>query len=166
MMLEANKVAGRNGVGIANALENRIIGTKSRGVYEAPGMELLGRGLESIYQAVLDRRAALLVPRPVEARRRLDLRRPHLRSRAARRARRDRPAGGPKAAGRVEFGLYKGNIFFQQMTDCAGSLYNQADASMEASEGLNPTSSQGYVEIQRVEAVALARAGQIVAPSW
>ena len=53
-----------------------------------------------------------------------------------------------------------------QMTDVAGSLYNQADASMEASEGLNPTSSQGYVEIQKVEAVALARAGQIVAPSW
>jgi len=52
------------------------------------------------------------------------------------------------------------------MTDVAGSLYNQADASMEASEGLNPTSSQGYVEIQKVEAVALARAGQIVSPSW
>jgi len=71
-----------------------------------------------------------------------------------------------RASGRVELGLYKGNLFFQQMTDVAGSLYNQADASMEASEGLNPTSSQGYVEIQRVEAVALARAGQIVAPSW
>jgi argininosuccinate synthase len=165
MMLEANAVAGRNGIGIANALENRIIGTKSRGVYEAPGMELLGRGLESIYQAVLDRRAALLFrdlsklvadsiydgrifdPAPRAALAAIDL-----------------MAG--RASGRVEFGLYKGNIFFQQMTDCAGSLYNQADASMEASEGLNPTSSQGYVEIQRVEAVALARAGQIVAPSW
>ena len=32
---------------------------------------------------------------------------------------------------------------------------------MEASEGLNPVSSQGYVEIQQVEAKALAKAGQI-----
>jgi argininosuccinate synthase len=37
---------------------------------------------------------------------------------------------------------------------------------MEASDGLNPTSSQGYVEVQSTEAVAMARAGQIVAPAW
>ena len=37
---------------------------------------------------------------------------------------------------------------------------------MEASDGLNPTSSQGYVEVQSVEAVALANAGQIKAPVW
>jgi len=60
MLTEANRIAGRNGVGIANALENRIIGTKSRGVYEAPGMELLGRGVAAIYQAVLDRRSSAL----------------------------------------------------------------------------------------------------------
>jgi argininosuccinate synthase len=35
---EANAIGGRNGLGISHALENRIIGTKSRGVYEAPGM--------------------------------------------------------------------------------------------------------------------------------
>ena len=35
---EANAIGGRNGIGIKHALENRIIGTKSRGVYEAPGM--------------------------------------------------------------------------------------------------------------------------------
>ena len=44
-MHEANAIGGRNGVGISHALENRIIGTKSRGVYEAPGMELLGSAL-------------------------------------------------------------------------------------------------------------------------
>ncbi len=37
---------------------------------------------------------------------------------------------------------------------------------MEASDGLDPTSSQGYVEVQRVEAIALAHAGQIKAPVW
>nr|MBC8188071.1 argininosuccinate synthase [Pseudomonadota bacterium] len=69
-------------------------------------------------------------------------------------------------SGRIELGLYKGNLFFQQLTDCEASLYNPADASMEASDGLDPTSSQGYVEVLSVEAVALARAGQIKAPVW
>merc|ERR1711998_727012 len=54
---EANAIGGRNGLGISHALENRIIGTKSRGVYEAPGMELLGEGVRYVYQAVLDRRS-------------------------------------------------------------------------------------------------------------
>ena len=54
------KSPGRNGIGIKNALENRIIGTKSRGVYEAPGMELLGYCLEQIYQAILDKRSTHL----------------------------------------------------------------------------------------------------------
>jgi argininosuccinate synthase len=67
------------------------------------------------------------------------------------------------ATGTVELGLYRGNIYFQKLTDCPGSLYNEADSSMEASDGLNPTSSQGYVEIQAVEALALAYAQQIKA---
>jgi argininosuccinate synthase len=48
-----------------------------------------------------------------------------------------------------------------RLTDCPASLYNEADSSMEASAGLNPVSSQGFAEIQSVEALALARAGQI-----
>jgi argininosuccinate synthase len=51
---------------------------------------------------------------------------------------------------------------FRAMRDSPHTLYNPADASMEASDGLNPVSSQGYVEVQQVEAIALAIAGQIV----
>src|SRR5262245_60963418 len=41
---EANRVGGRNAVGIGvHVVENRFVGIKSRGVYEAPGMELLGQ---------------------------------------------------------------------------------------------------------------------------
>ena len=66
-----------------------------------------------------------------------------------------------QAHGTVKLGMYRGNIYFKGLTDCAQSLYNPADASMEASDGLDPHSSQGYVELQAVEAWALARAGQI-----
>ena len=61
----------------------------------------------------------------------------------------------------MKLGLYKGNIYFQSLTDCPHSLYSEADASMEASDGLNPASSQGYVEVQSVEAKIMARAGHI-----
>merc|ERR1711920_866062 len=57
---EANTIGGRNGLGLSHALENRILGTKSRGVYEAPGMTLLGQALTFVYQAVLDRRSTAL----------------------------------------------------------------------------------------------------------
>ena len=53
-------------------------------------------------------------------------------------------------------------MYFYSLTDCQGSLYNEADSSMEASDGLNPVNSQGYAEIQRIEAVAMAKAGQIL----
>ena len=66
------------------------------------------------------------------------------------------------ASGLVKLGLYKGNMYFYSMTDCPGSLYNEADSSMEASDGLNPVNSQGYAEIQKIEAVAMAKAGQIM----
>lgn len=41
MMLKANKIGGRHGLGMTDQIENRIIEAKSRGIYEAPGMALL-----------------------------------------------------------------------------------------------------------------------------
>ncbi len=40
MMLEANRIGGRHGLGMSDQIENRIIEAKSRGIYEAPGMAL------------------------------------------------------------------------------------------------------------------------------
>ncbi len=41
LILEANQVGGRHGLGMSDQIENRIIEAKSRGIYEAPGMALL-----------------------------------------------------------------------------------------------------------------------------
>src|SRR5437868_813058 len=41
LVLEANKIGGRHGLGMSDQIENRIIEAKSRGIYEAPGMALL-----------------------------------------------------------------------------------------------------------------------------
>merc|ERR1719188_817925 len=110
-----NKIAGRNGIGLSHALENRILGTKSRGVYEAPGMELVGQAIMKVYEAVLDRRSTGLFR---------------------------------EMAKHISDQIYDGRYF-------------DADSSMEASEGLNPVSSQGYLEVSSVEAKALAKAGLI-----
>jgi argininosuccinate synthase len=159
-MLEANRLAGKNGIWMRNALESRVIGTKSRGVYEAPGMELLGTGLGYVYQATLDRRAALLFQQlsKLVADQIYDGRAYDPSTRAAEAA---IGSLAQRATGTVELGLYKGNLFFQKLNDVPHSLYSEADASMEASDGLNPTSSQGYVEVQSVEAKVMAQAGHI-----
>lgn len=160
VMLEANLIGGRNGIGFKNALENRIIGTKSRGVYEAPGMELLGRCLQCVYQATLDRRSlslfrtlTALVADQIYDGRYYDP--------ATTAAMAAIQVFAAHATAQVKVMLYKGNVLFQSLTECPASLYNEADSSMEASEGLNPVSSQGYAEIQSVEARSLALAGQI-----
>ena len=41
LVLEANRIGGRHGLGVSDQIENRIIEAKSRGIYEAPGMALL-----------------------------------------------------------------------------------------------------------------------------
>jgi len=163
VMNEANAIGGRNGIGLSHALENRIIGTKSRGVYEAPGMQLLGQALEFVYHAVLDRRATKLFTHlsGLVSDQIYDGRYFDPATRAAMLAIRELTK---HASGHVRVGAYKGNLFFLKLTKVAHSLYNEADSSMEASDGLNPVSSQGYAEIQAVEARSLAIAGQIEAP--
>lgn len=146
------------------ALAPRQPSLVAAGVYEAPGMQLLGQALQFVYQAVLDRRATKLFS--------------HLSATVA-----DQIYDGrwfdpttvtcmnaikeltKHATGRVRVGAYKGNIFFIKMDNVPKSLYNEADSSMEASDGLNPVSSQGYAEIQAVEARSLALAGQIAVPA-
>lgn len=125
-------------------------------------MELLGKALQYVYQAVLDRRAtklfdhlSALISDQIYDGRFFD---PV--TRAAFLAIQELTA---PASGTVTVGAYKGNIFFLKLVDVPHSIYNEADSSMEASDGLNPVSSQGFAEVQSVEARSLAHAGQITA---
>jgi argininosuccinate synthase len=52
LVLEANAIAGRHGLGTSDQIENRIIEAKSRGVYEAPGMALLWIAYERLVNAI------------------------------------------------------------------------------------------------------------------
>jgi argininosuccinate synthase len=52
LMLEANAIGGRHGLGMSDQIENRIIEAKSRGIYEAPGMALLFIGYERLITGI------------------------------------------------------------------------------------------------------------------
>jgi argininosuccinate synthase len=52
LMLEANAIGGRHGLGMSDQIENRIIEAKSRGVYEAPGMALLFAAYERLVTGI------------------------------------------------------------------------------------------------------------------
>ncbi|MDU1862793.1 argininosuccinate synthase [Cutibacterium granulosum] len=52
LVLKANEIGGRHGLGMSDQIENRIIEAKSRGIYEAPGMALLYIAYERLVNAV------------------------------------------------------------------------------------------------------------------
>ena len=52
LMVEANAIGGRHGLGMSDQIENRIIEAKSRGIYEAPGMALLFIGFERLVTGI------------------------------------------------------------------------------------------------------------------
>jgi argininosuccinate synthase len=52
LVLEANAIGGRHGLGLSDQIENRIIEAKSRGIYEAPGIKLLHIAYERLVSGI------------------------------------------------------------------------------------------------------------------
>ena len=52
LVIEANAIGGRHGLGMSDQIENRIIEAKSRGIYEAPGLALLHIAYERLVTAI------------------------------------------------------------------------------------------------------------------
>ena len=52
---ELNELGGKHGIGIVDIVENRVVGMKSRGVYETPGGTILMAAHEQLEELVLDR---------------------------------------------------------------------------------------------------------------
>jgi argininosuccinate synthase len=141
-----NEIAGRNGVGRIDIVENRFVGMKSRGVYESPGMTVLYDALMYIEQLAMDR----------------DLE--HLRDRLAPEVAElvyygfwytpkldalmafIREAQQP-VTGEVTLQLYKGNIMVAQRSS-PNSLYDEEIATMEGGGSYNQDDAEGFLRIQ------------------
>ncbi|MBA4032308.1 MAG: argininosuccinate synthase [Planctomyces sp.] len=159
IVLELNKIAGRNGVGRIDIVENRFVGMKSRGVYEAPGMTVLYHAHLMLEQLTLDRDLINLRDRisPEVAQMvyygfwyvsKMDALMAFIKE-----------AQQP-VTGEIVLGLYKGNIINQGRTS-PNSLYDEAIASMEGGGSYNQTDAEGFLRIMglpsRVQAKARAR---------
>ncbi len=157
----ANEVAGRHGVGIGlHLVENRFVGTKSRGVYEAPGMELLGCAYALVLQTVLDRRA----------RRLFDFCSAYLAEQLYQAYGEDLGSSlaqdvsasvAELVTATVTVDLYKGTVAFVSLTDVPHSIYVEEDASMNRSEGFDHKDSEGFVRVLGVGARAESVRGQV-----
>jgi len=146
MVQELNRIGGRNGVGRIDIVENRFVGMKSRGVYEAPGITILYVAHATIEKLTLDR----------------DLM--HLRERLAPEvaemvyygfwytAKMDALMSFSREAqknvdGDVKLNLYKGNIMIAGRSS-PKSLYDEGIASMEGGGSYNQTDAEGFLRIQ------------------
>lgn len=117
LLERANSIAGRHGIGLRSVVENRINGTKCRGVYEAPGLDLLGFCVARVYQVAMDadalrlmRSMSELIGRGVYEGRYFD---PAVR---AARAAADVLIGSAGATAQVAIELYKGRIAFRGLS--------------------------------------------------
>ena len=159
-LAEANRIAGRNGVGIGiHTVENRFVGIKSRGVYESPGMELLGRCYEFLLQLILDRRArrvfeqaSVVVAEQIYQGYWFDT--------ATQSMLASIEPFTHMASGDITVALYKGNIAFHSAGGVMHSLYSEETSSMEAIGDFNHADSEGFLSVLGVSAKALSAAGQ------
>jgi argininosuccinate synthase len=162
----ANEIGGRHGVGIAcHLVENRFVGIKSRGVYEAPGMELLGRAYRYLLELVLDRRSrelfdtlSLFVAKQIYQGYGFDL--------ATHMARHAIQPITKLMTGTIRLKLYKGQAYFEAADDVPHQLYSESNASMEAIGEFNHADSEGFLRVLQVSARALATQQQVIPPAW
>ena len=163
---QANVLGGKHAIGICTHLvENRFVGIKSRGVYEAPGMELLGTAYRYLLQLVVDRRARELfdtlsafVAKQIYQGYGFDL--------ATHMAREAMKPIVNLATGTIALTLYKGTLTFESATNVPAQLYSEANASMEAIGSFDHADSEGFLRVLQVSARALAVNGQVTAPAW
>ncbi len=160
-LLKANEIGGRHGIGIGiHTVENRFVGIKSRGVYESPGMSLLGACYEFLLQQVLDRRArrfydslSAVLSEQIYQGYYFDLASKMIRCALA-----------PVTAllsGSVTVSLYKGTVTYQASEGVAHSLYSPELSSMEAVGDYDHRDSEGFLNVLSVGAKAQHAAGQI-----
>ena len=144
LVQKLNAVAGENGVGRADLVETRLVGMKSRGVYETPGGTLLYRALAEMESLVLD--AEELHFKQTMALRYAELvytGKWFTPLREAMDACLARLADG--VTGTVELALYKGNVIVAGRS-APRSLYSEELASFAAG-GYDHSDASGFIEL-------------------
>ena len=141
-----NTIGGRNGIGQIDVVENRFVGMKSRGVYEAPGMTILYMAHRVIEQLTMDRDLMHLRDQlsPVVAEMVYYGFWYHAKFDALLAFIRD---AQKIVTGDVTLNLYKGNLQVASRTS-PNNLYDEGIATMEGGGSYNQTDAEGFLRIQ------------------
>ncbi len=160
---ELNELGGRHGIGIVDIVENRVVGMKSRGVYETPGGTIWMEAHRQLEELVLDRET-LAYKKSLGG---------HFASmvyegkwfcplRLAMQAFVE--STQTYITGEVRFKLYKGNII-KAGSESPYSLYNESIASFTTGELYNHKDAEGFINLfglsAKVRAMNLAEQGKV-----
>lgn len=145
IILKLNEIGGKNGIGIVDMIENRLVGMKSRGVYETPGGTIIYKAHELLESICLDKdtmhykqevsnkfgellyNACWFTP-----------------LREALSAFVDKTQ--ENVSGEVKLKLYKGNIINAGITS-SYSLYSKQIASFDEEDNYNHEDSKGFINL-------------------
>ena len=145
LIKELNKIGGENGIGIIDMVENRLVGMKSRGVYETPGGTILYQAHQNLEEITLDKETQ-------HFKQQVSLKladilyngqwyTPLTKALLAFIDETQKTVNGD-----VKLKLYKGNIFNAGMTS-PDTLYDEQTASFGEDDQYNQMDSQGFINL-------------------
>ena len=145
IIAELNELGGKNGIGIIDIVENRVVGMKSRGVYETPGGTILMEAHDQLEELILDRET-------MEMKKKLGSQFAQIvyegkwftPLREAIQAFVD--STQQYVTGEVKFKLYKGNII-KAGTSSPYSLYNESLASFTTGDLYDHQDASGFITL-------------------
>ncbi len=145
IIVKLNELGGKHGIGIVDIVENRVVGMKSRGVYETPGGTILMAAHEQLEELILDRDT-------LSAKKEISNRFANLvyegkwftPLRAAYQAFIE--STQEYVTGEVKFKLYKGNII-KAGTTSPYSLYSESLASFTTGELYDHHDAEGFINL-------------------
>lgn len=167
LIIYLNKVAAKHGVGIAHHIEDRVVGLKVRGLYEAPAAETIvtahknlekyvSTRLENEFKSIVDTKWAYLCYGALWLEPLMDDLNAYI----------DRVNN--KVTGKVTVKLYKGNVEAVAV-ETPNTIFEEKLATFMASEAFNQNASAGFIELytlqmrlaQRSERTVLLSIGQL-----
>ncbi|MBQ9863328.1 MAG: argininosuccinate synthase [Lachnospiraceae bacterium] len=145
IITELNKLGGKHGIGIVDIVENRVVGMKSRGVYETPGGTILYEAHQQLEELILDRETlrekeemgmkfAQIVYEGKWFSPLREAAQAFIESTQA------------DVTGEVKFKLYKGNII-KAGTTSKYSLYNESIASFKTGDLYDHHDAEGFINL-------------------
>jgi argininosuccinate synthase len=152
MYVYLNELAGKNGIGLLDMVENRFVGIKSRGVYETPAATVLHIAHKDIEGIAMDREVMRLVnmltPKFAEIIYNGFWFSPEMDFLMAAIEKSQELIDGS-----VHMCLYKGNVIVEGR-ESPSSLYNKKLSSMDIEGGFDQTDSKGFIRINAIRLMA------------